>query len=103
VFFFLGDFFMVIGNALLNATMILAIPRDKRATIFGFVSSFSIAGVGLSMLAYGFLAESIDLSLLSIIGTILGFVALIPVLFNKGIAKLMSTEQTEENPQSKSE
>jgi MFS transporter, DHA3 family, macrolide efflux protein len=103
VFFFLGDFFMVIGNALLNATMILAIPRDKRATIFGFVYSFSIAGVGLSMLAYGFLAEIIDLSLLSIIGTILGFVALIPVLFNKGIAKLMSTEQTEENPQVRSE
>jgi MFS family permease len=96
LFFFLGDFFMVIGNALLSATMILAIPRDKRATIFGFVSSFSIAGIALSMLSYGYLAEFIDLSLLSIIGTILGFVALIPVLFNKGIGKLMSTEQTGE-------
>jgi MFS family permease len=96
IFFFLGDFFMVIGNALLNATMILAIPRDKRATVFGFVSSFSIAGVALSMLAYGYLAESIDLSLLSIIGTILGFIALLPALFNKGISKMMSTDQTDE-------
>ncbi|NTW96049.1 MAG: MFS transporter [Erysipelotrichaceae bacterium] len=96
IFFFLGDFFMVIGNALLNATMILAIPRDKRATVFGFVSSFSIAGVALSMLAYGYLAESIDLSLLSIIGTILGFIALLPALFNKGISKMMTTEQTDE-------
>ncbi|KAF0223922.1 MAG: Transporter major facilitator family [Erysipelotrichaceae bacterium] len=92
VFFFLGDFMMVIGNALLNATMILAIPRDKRATVFGFVSSFSIAGVALSMLGYGFLAEIYDLSVLAIIGTSLSFFAILPIFGNKGIWKLMSQE-----------
>lgn len=98
-FFFLSDFFMIVGNGLLSATMILAIPKDKRATIFGFVSSFSIAGIALSMLAYGFLAEWIDLSVLSIIGTILGFIALVPVFISKGIWKLMSQEQDSPNPQ----
>jgi len=92
VFFFLGDFMMVIGNALLNATMILAIPRDKRATVFGFVSSFSIAGVALSMLGYGFLAEIYDLSILAIIGTALAMFSIFPIFFNKGIWKLMSHE-----------
>lgn len=92
VFFFLGDFTMIIGNAILNATMILAIPRDKRATVFGFVSSFSIAGVAISMLGYGFLAEVMDLSVLAIIGTALGFFAIIPIFLSKGIWKLMSQE-----------
>lgn len=93
LFFFLGDFMMVIGNALLNATIILAIPRDKRATVYGFLSSFSIAGMAVSMLGYGFLAELYDLSWLSIIGTALGFIAIIPLFFSKGIWKLMSTEE----------
>ncbi len=95
IFFFLGDFTMVIGNAILNATMILAIPRDKRATVFGFVSSFSIAGMAISMLAYGFLAEIYDLSLLAIIGTALGFFAIVPVFLSKGIIKLISAEDPE--------
>lgn len=95
IFFFLGDFTMVIGNAILNATIILAIPRDKRATVFGFVSSFSIAGMAISMLGYGFLAEIFDLSVLAIIGTTLGFFAIVPVFFSKGIIKLISTEDPE--------
>jgi len=95
IFFFLGDFTMVIGNAILNATIILAIPRDKRATVFGFVSSFSIAGMAISMLGYGFLAEIFDLSLLAIIGTALGFFAIVPVFLSKGIIKLISTEDPE--------
>lgn len=97
LFFFLGDFMMVIGNALLNATIILAIPRDKRATVYGFLSSFSIAGMAVSMLGYGFLAEVYDLSWLSIIGTALGFIAIIPLFFSKGIWKLMSTEEQAAN------
>jgi len=92
VFFFLGEFVGIVGNAILNATMILAIPRDKRATVFGFVSSFSIAGMAISVLAYGFIAEVFDLSLLAIIGTILGFLALLPIFISKGIWKLMSTD-----------
>jgi DHA3 family macrolide efflux protein-like MFS transporter len=90
--FFVGDFLNVIGNAILNATMILAIPREKRATIFGFVSSFSIAGMALSTLAYGFLAERIDLSVITIIGTVLSFFAILPVFLDKGIIKMITSE-----------
>jgi MFS transporter, DHA3 family, macrolide efflux protein len=90
--FFVGDFLNVIGNAILNATMLIAIPRDKRATIFGFVSSFSIAGMALSTLAYGFLAESFNLSLITIIGTTLSFFAILPVFLDKGITKMITSE-----------
>lgn len=95
IFFFLGDFTMVIGNAILNATMILAIPRDKRATVFGFVSSFSIAGMAISMLGYGFLAEIYDLSILAIMGTAAGFIAIVPIFLSNGIRKLISAEDPE--------
>jgi MFS family permease len=90
--FFIGDFLNVIGNAILNATMLIAIPRDKRATIFGFVSSFSIAGMALSTLAYGFLAESFTLSSITIIGTALSFLAILPVFLDKGITKMITSE-----------
>lgn len=98
--FFLADFVMVLGNALLNSTMILAIPKDKRATILGFVSSFSIAGIALSMVTYGFLAEMINLSILALIGNGLSFFAILPLFVDKGIWKIMSGDNTESMPRS---
>ncbi len=90
IFFFFSDFLIVIGNAILNVTMTLAIPRDKRATIIGFVASFSIGGMALSVLVYGFLAEYVDLSILAIIGTLLGLIPLIPIMLNKDIRHMIA-------------
>jgi hypothetical protein len=46
----------------------------------------------LSTLAYGFLAESFNLSLITIIGTTLSFFAILPVFLDKGITKMITSE-----------
>jgi len=90
IFFFFSDIFNVIGNAILNVTMTLAIPRDKRATVIGFVASFSIGGMALSVLMYGFLAEYYDLSTLAIIGTIASLIPLLPIILSKDIRHMIA-------------
>lgn len=77
-FFFLADILNVIANAIINATMIVAIPHDKRGVIFGFISACSTGGNALSCVIYGFLAEYIPLMYLGIAGTLL---SLVPFLF----------------------
>lgn len=95
-FNFVAEIFMVMGNTLLSTTILIASPRERRATIFGFLSSFSLAGMAVSTLAYGYLAEIMDLSLISMIGVSISFFMLIPVIINPDIKKFMNTEEDNE-------
>lgn len=88
-FFFISELFGMIGNTLLSTSLMLAAPESKRATIFGFLSSFSIAGTALSTLVYGSLSTYFDLMLICIVGTILGLITLSPLFFSPYYKKIM--------------
>ncbi len=92
IFFFIGEFFSVIGNTLLTSTLMIAAPENKRATIFGFLSAFSIGGMALSTLAYGFLSNHFSIITISIIGTILSTISLIPLFMSKKVESLIKIE-----------
>lgn len=87
--FFIAEFFSMIGNTLLMTTIMLAAPDTKRATIFGFLSSFTIGGTAFSTLVYGLLADQISIIMISVIGTVLAFIALIPLFISADIKRLM--------------
>jgi len=84
---FIGGFTNTVGNLVLNSTIFIMIPIEKRATILGFISSSGMGGFALSTLVYGILAESISISLLAIIGTALGTLFILPLFFNKHLIK----------------
>ena len=92
IFFFIGEFFSVVGNTLLSATLMIAAPENKRATIFGFLSAFSIGGMALSTLMYGFLSNYFSIIQISIIGTILSTVSLIPLFTSSKVESLITIE-----------
>ena len=71
LFFLLFGFCNAIANAILNASMMLVIPRSQRATITGFITTASCGGQAFSSLIFGFLAEFIDLGLLGILSSLI--------------------------------
>ncbi len=92
IFFFIGELFSVIGNTLLTSTLMIAAPEDKRATIFGFLSSFSIGGIALSTLTYGFLSNIYSIITISIVGTILSTLCLVPLFISPQVKNLITIE-----------
>ena len=80
---FLGGFFNAAGNAIFNASMMLALPEKNRGAIMGFISSSSIGGVALSAVIYGFLGEIFPLYLVFAIGTLLSLIPIIYLCFHK--------------------
>lgn len=73
--FLITYFVSAVANAILNAAFMLVIPREKRAMISGFIMMASSGGQALSSLAFGFLAEFIDLGLL---GTVSSLISILP-------------------------
>ncbi|MEI7667794.1 MAG: MFS transporter [Erysipelotrichaceae bacterium] len=87
--FCVADFLNIYANSILGAAMMTAIPRDQRATIFGFIGSFTIGGMVLSTLAYGFLAEIYPIVIITAIGGLLGLIPLTPLFTQKHFRKLI--------------
>lgn len=74
---FIGCFGNTIGNAVFNASLMLALPEESRGSILGFVSSASTGGSALSAVIFGLLCDVYPIYLVFIIGNILSFVPMI--------------------------
>ena len=75
---FIGVFLNIAGNSVFNASLMLALPEEKRGAILGFITSASIGGTALSTVAYGFLGDIFPLHLVFVVG---GVLALLPMCY----------------------
>lgn len=78
IFAFIGAFFHTVGNAIFNASMMLALPEKNRGAIMGFLSSASIGGCAISAVLYGILGDIFPLYIIFAAG---GAISLIPMLY----------------------
>ena len=78
VFAFLGSFLNCAGNAVFNASLMLALPEENRSAILGFIQSASVGGTALSAVIYGLLGEVLPLYLIFVIGS---GISLAPMLY----------------------
>ena len=78
VFAFLGAFFNTAGNAVFNASLMLALPEENRNAMLGFIQSASVGGTAISALLYGMLGDVFPLYIVFAIGS---FISLAPMLF----------------------
>ena len=78
IFGFFAGLLNCAGNAVFNATLMLALPKENRSAILGFIRSASIGGTALSAVIYGFLGEAIPLYLAFAVGCA---ISLIPMLY----------------------
>ena len=78
VLFFLASLLNTAGNAILNASLTLALPASNRGAILGFLQSASVGGVALSALLYGALGDVFPLYIVFAMGSA---VSLAPMLY----------------------
>lgn len=78
IFAFLGAFLNCAGNAVFNASLMLALPEENRGAILGFIQSAAVGGTALSAVIYGLLGDVFPLYLIFVIGN---GISLIPMLY----------------------
>ena len=78
ILFFLGAFTNCMGNAVFNASLMLALPEENRGAILGFVSAASTGGCALSAVIFGVLCDIFPLYLVFVAGNVL---TILPMLY----------------------
>lgn len=78
IFAFLGSFTNCAGNAVFNASLMLALPEENRSATLGFIQSAAVGGTALSVMIYGFFGDVFPLYLVFIVGSM---VSLVPMLY----------------------
>lgn len=78
VMLFLGCFANTLGNTVFNASLVLALPEDKRGALLGFISAASTGGCALSAIVYGLLCDVFPLPIVFTVGCV---IALGPMVY----------------------
>lgn len=92
IFAFAAGFFNCVGNTLLNASMMLALPEKNRSAILGVIRSGSVGGSALSAVIYGFLGEIFPLYIVFAVGSALSLPVMIFTCFHPEIKRFVQTQ-----------
>ena len=84
-FLFLFSFMNAAGNAVFNASMMLALPEENRGAILGFIQSACTGGVALSAVLYGMLGDVFPLYLVFTAGCLLSLGPMLYLCFTRNI------------------
>lgn len=79
---FIGAFMNTAGNAIFNASLMLALPEKNRGAIMGFISSASVGGSALSAIMYGVIGDVFPLYLVFAAGSAISIIPMIYMCFN---------------------
>ena len=82
VLFFLGSLTNAAGNAVFNASLMLALPQQNRSAILGLIQAASCGGVALSAVLYGLLGDLFPLYLVFAAGSLLSIVPMLYLCFH---------------------
>ena len=80
---FLASMTNAAGNAVFNASLMLALPEENRSAILGFVQSSCCAGTAVSAVVYGLLGEAFPLYLVFTAGSLLSLAPMLYMCFHK--------------------
>ena len=83
VLLFLGTFANMLGNSVLNASLMLALPEDKRGALLGFISAASTGGTALSAVVYGVLGDVFPLPAVFVVGNLLSLPLMVYLCLHK--------------------
>ena len=80
---FIAGFLNAAGNAIFNASLMLALPEKNRGAIMGFVSSACVGGTALSSVIYGILGDMFPLYIVFAIGSAISLAPMLFLCFHK--------------------
>lgn len=79
---FLASFANSAGNAIFNASLMLALPEKNRGAILGSLQAASVGGTALSAVIYGVLGDMFPLYLVFVVGNLLSLAPMLYLCFN---------------------
>ncbi len=79
---FCAGFCNTAGNAVFNASLMLALPEENRGAILGFIQSASVGGSALSAVLYGVLGDVFPLYIVFVAGNVISLVPMLYMCFN---------------------
>lgn len=82
-----------IGNAIFNATMMLALPEENRSAILGFIQSASCGGTALSAVLFGLAGEVFPLSVTFAVGSLMTLVPIVYLCFHRKTKEFILAHQ----------
>lgn len=89
VLLFAGTFANTLGNSVFNASMMLALPEDKRGAILGFVSAASTGGSALSSVIFGVLCDHFSMEPVFVAGNLLSLPLMVYLCLHKDTRKFV--------------
>ena len=91
VFLFLSTGLNMVGNSILNAALMLALPDENRGAILGFIEAACVGGCALSAVIYGLLGDLFPLYLVFVAGAILTLAPMVFACFHRITREFLST------------
>ena len=88
---FFSGFLNAAGNAIFNASLMLALPEKNRGAIMGFISSASVGGSALSAVIYGVLGDIFPLYLVFAVGSAICLIPMFVLFFSKRTKEFILT------------
>lgn len=82
-----------IGNAIFNATMMLALPEENRSAILGFIQAASCGGTALSAVLFGLAGEVFPLSATFAAGSLVTLVPIVYLCFHRKTKEFILAHQ----------
>lgn len=79
------------GNAVFNASMMLALPEENRGAILGFVQSACVGGVALSTVIYGLICDVFPVHIVFTVGSAISLIPMIYFCFHPKTKEFMLT------------
>lgn len=89
IFLFLATVANTAGNAVFNASLMLALPEENRGAILGFVQAASTGGMALSALIYGMLGDVFPLYLVFAAGAAISLVPMLCLCFHPRVKEFI--------------
>lgn len=83
IFAFCAGLCNTAGNAVFNASLMLALPEENRGAILGFIQSASVGGSALSAVLYGVLGDVFPLYIVFVAGNLISLAPMLYLCFNR--------------------
>lgn len=91
VMMFICTFANMLGNGVFNASLMLALPEEKRGALLGLISAASTGGCALSAVVFGLLCDVFPMNLVFVSGSLLSILPMAYMCFHKNTKEFVTT------------
>lgn len=88
---FIACFMNTLGNTVFNASLVLALPEDKRGALLGFIGASCTGGCALSAIVYGLLCDIFPMPIVFTLGQVICLGPMIYLCFHKHCKEFILT------------